>query len=207
MKLYYSNASPYSRKVRLAIFESGLESQLEWVLVNPFGVDTADLIEVNPLEKIPALLLDNGKALYDSPVICHFLDELADSRSLIPSDTHLRLSTLRWEALADGLTDTAYNLVMERRRAANEQSLTWKARWAADILRVLQHIEATLDELGEELTLAHLALASAIGYLDFRLPEALYESGCPDIVVCPNTLAWYEVFKTRPAMQNTQPHD
>ena len=213
MKLYYSNTSPYSRKVRLLIREKGVESLIEEILVNPFGEDSENkkLLMANPLGKIPTLILDNGTALYDSPVICRYLDSLeslADTNSLITGDDKQQLSILRWEAMADGLTDATYNIAIERKRPANEQSSTWIDRWSSEIKRTLLHIEKHLDEINSSgqsnLTLAHLALASAISYLELRFPEGLLESEASQVAVAPKTLAWYKQFKTRPAMQTTQ---
>ena len=207
MKLYYANKSPYSRKVRLVIINKSLENQVKEILVDPFANDNPSFLAANPLGKIPTLIFDNEKALYDSPVICHYLDGLSEINRLIPKDKTQGLNVLRWEALADGMIDAAYNLAMERRRPANEQSASWIARWSKEILRVLEYIETHYHELGNTLTLAHLSLASAIGYLDFRLPEILYDSACPQVSHCPNILTWYEVFKTLPAMQATRPYD
>ena len=203
MKLYYSNTSPYSRKVRLVVREKGLEAKMEEVLVNPFSDDKDGLIAANPLGKIPTLLLDNGTALYDSSVICEYLDGLTDNPMLIPAknvDTSAnRFNVLRWQATADGMTDAAYNLVMESRRAKEDQSQQWMSNWATEITRVLVYIESHINELNDSdnPTLAHLALASAISYLEFRLPENLSDS------IGSNTMDWYESFKTRPAMQDT----
>ena len=207
MKLYYSNTSPYSRKVRLVIAEKGLGDQVEGILINPFNHDNADFSAANPLGKIPVLVLDNGKAVFDSPVICHYLDGLSDTSQLIPQETIQKVDVLCWEALADGLIDATYNIVMERKRVKEEQSASALSNWSDEILRTLESVETRFSELKGDVTLAHLALASAIGYLDFRLSEILYVSACPQVTVCPNTLEWYEAFKTRPAMQATQPYD
>jgi glutathione S-transferase len=209
MQLYYSSTSPYSRKVRLCLFEKGIADQVDEILVNPFADETSSaenkaLISANPLSKIPTLITDSGDAIFDSRVICQFIDNLAGNISLIPKDKAAHLATLRWEAIADGLTDAAYNLVIERRRPAEEQSPTWIANWSADIQRTLQYIEKHLNELDGDISLAYLALAAAISYLDFRLPETLYQSAFPQVAVCPDTLDWYQAFKTRPAMQATK---
>ncbi len=209
MKLFYANASPYSRKVRMVVIEKGLTSRVETVLVDPFGNENSnenqELIAANPLGKIPTLLLDSGSALYDSPVICHYLDDFNNSPYLIPDDETQRLDVLRWEALADGIMDAAYNMVMERRRPSEEQSASWMARWSAEIQRALEYVDNHLDELSEELSLAHIALGTAIGYLDFRLSTLLYDSACPQVAIAPNVLSWYQAFQTRPAMQATRP--
>ncbi|MEE9303661.1 MAG: glutathione S-transferase N-terminal domain-containing protein [Thiotrichaceae bacterium] len=207
MKLYYSDTSPYSRKVRLVIIEKGLDDDIQKIKINPFE-DNPELWAVNPLGKIPALELDYDETLFDSPVICRYLDRLSKTVTtplLIPSDGWSEWDILRWEALADGMTDAAYNLVMERRRPSAEQSKEWIARWASDIHRVLSEIESRIDELDNHFTLAQLALGAAVGYIDFRLAEMLYESVCPQVAKYPAIQAWYEVFKTRSSMIATKP--
>ncbi len=209
MKLYYSTTSPYSRKVRLFARESNLDSQIEEIIVNPFADDKDALITANPLGKIPTLILDNGKALYDSPVICYYLNSLLDHSRLIPTTQYL--DVLRWQAMTDGLTDATYNIAIERRaRPEEEQSPKWIANWSTEIQRTLEHIEAHLNELenfGSDITLAHLSLASAISYLELRLPEALYKPEQPQVNIYPKIMNWYENFKTRPSMLDTQLHD
>lgn len=198
MKLFYSPTSPYARKVRMLAIEKGLDACIESVTVD-VSQPTPELLTTNPLGKVPALLLDNGEAIFDSPVICRYLDSLANP-PLIPSAGWQQWEVLRWEALADGLTDAAYNLVMEQRsRPENERSPRAMERWTTEITRTLHYLETRMETLGEELTLAHIALAAAVGYLDFRLPPLLRESGCKQL------LGWYDSFRERPAMQTTVP--
>lgn len=204
MKLFFSHTSPYSRKVRLVIIEKGLDEQVKGVLVNPADAPP-ELHAANPLGQIPTLLLDDGEALFDSPVICRYLDSLAAQSPLIPRAGWRQWKVLRWEALADGITDVAYNLVMERRRPASEQSASWIAHWSASIGHVLANMEQKVDELGSEMTLAHLTVGSAVGYVDFRCPELLYGAECPQVAAYPQLLAWYEAFKTRHSMMATRP--
>ena len=198
MKLYYSHTSPYSRKVRLLIYEKGLHDQVMQILCNPFD-DTAELKAANPLGKIPTLIMDNGEALFDSPVICEYLDCLGTNSRLVPESGQERWQTLRWEALADGMTDAAYNMVMEKRRPEQEQSNKWATLWSEEILRSLHHIEHNLPTLPDQITLAQLALAAAIGYLEFRLPELLTASECV------LAKSWYAHFKDRESMMETRP--
>jgi glutathione S-transferase len=191
----------------LVIAEKNLQNKVQELPVNPFQ-SNPDLEAANPLRKIPTLILNNGEALFDSPVICHYLDDLSDETPLIPqNNNNLKWSILRWEALADGIMDAAYNVVMERLRPNEEQSASWIARWSEEIQLSLQHIENSIHELGKEPTLAHLALGAAIGYVDFRLSGLLYESEYPQVAIAPNTLTWYEAFRTRPSMLDTQPFD
>ncbi len=206
MKLYYSTTSPYSRKVRLFTRESKLDSQIEEIIVNPFSDDKDELVQANPLGKIPTLVLANGKALYDSPVICAYLNSLLDHSNLIPTTQYL--DVLRWQAITDGLTDATYNIAIERRtRPKEEQSPKWISNWSTEIQRTLEHIETQLKALDSDITLAHLSLASAISYLELRLPEALYKSENPKVIAYPKIMSWYENFKTRPSMLDTRLHD
>jgi len=204
MKLYYTKTSPYSRKVRLVIREKGLEHLVEEIVVDPFR-DDPELQAVNPLGKVPALRLDDGETLFDSPVICQYLDGLTELCPLLPAAGWERWSTLRWEALADGIADAAYNMVMERRRPAPEQSPSWIGHWSREIQRALDELERRIPELNGDPTLAQLAVGAAVGYLDFRVPELLYEAQSPQVAAFPRLQTWYETFATRPSMAATRP--
>lgn len=198
MKLFYSPTSPYARKVRMLAIAKGLDAQIELLSVN-VSVEQPELFAANPLGKVPSLLLDDGEALFDSPVICRYLDSLSGA-PLIPTLGWSQWQVLRWEALADGLMDASYNLVMEQRsRPEHERSPNAMARWRTEIERTLAHIEKQLDTLSDELNHAHIALGAALGYLEFRLPELLQQAGGA------NTLAWYGEFRELPMMQETMP--
>lgn len=198
MKLFYSPTSPYARKVRLLAIEKGLDTLIETV-----KIDTAnpapELLNANPLGKVPALWLDNGETIFDSPVICRYLDNLKQPY-WIPREPTAEIEVLRWEALADGLTDAAYNLVMEQRsRPEQERSSRAMERWTTEITRTLQYIETHMATLPSGTTLAPLALAAALGYLDFRLAHLLRSEQHPQL------LTWYDTLRESPAMQATQP--
>ena len=197
MRLFYSKTSPYSRKVRLVIHEKGLQNTIISVACNPFD-EVPELEAANPLGKVPTLILDDGSSLYDSPVICAYLDSLTPGR-LIPESGRERWNVLRWEALCDGVVDATYNIVMERRRDTQEQSAGWIEQWKTQVIRTLNHIEATIDMLPSQVTLAQLALGTALGYLEFRLPDLDWRSRCPALA------AWYGDFSVRDTMQHTLP--
>jgi len=197
MKLFYSGTSPYSRKVRLVIHEKGLTQAVTCVACNPFE-NTPDLEANNPLGKVPTLVLDDGSPLYDSPVICEYLDTLTADR-LLPASGMARWSVLRWQALCDGILDAAYNIVMERRRPAQAQSTDWIAQWETQIRRSLDAVHGSLGTLPERISLAQLSLGASLGYLDFRLSGLGWRHRCPALT------AWYEDFSARDAMQRTQP--
>ena len=197
MKLFYSKTSPYSRKVRMMIHEKGLQQAITSVTCNPFD-EVPELGAANSLGKVPTLILDDGSSLYDSPVICAYLDTLTPGR-LIPESGRERWNVLRSEALCDGILDATYNIVMERRRDTQEQSAGWIVQWKSQVSRSLDHIEASIGMLPNQVTLAHLALGAALGYLDFRLSDLGWRSQCPALA------AWYGDFSVRDAMQNTRP--
>jgi len=197
MKLFYSVTSPYARKTRLVAREKGLQDQIKEIACNPHE-KVPGLSEANPLGRVPTLVLDDGSGLFDSPVICQYLDSLSDSPRLIPKSGPRRWEVLRWEALADGVMDAAYDSVMEGRRPLNEQSPDWIGRWQDEIHTALDAIELDLASLPNKLRLSHLALAAALDYLDFRLPNLAWRKGRP---TCES---WYDEFARRPCMLETR---
>jgi glutathione S-transferase len=198
MRLYYSETSPYARKVRLVVREKHLCDRVQELVSNPFD-DPPELTAANPLGKVPALVLDNGDSLFDSPLLCAYLDSLSPDPRLIPEAGPERWRVLRWEALSDGILDAAYNLVMERRRPQGDSSLDWMQRWIKEIGRSLNQVETQIGGLPSTLSLSQLALGSALGYLDFRLPDLAWRGGRE------GSAAWYKGFAERPSMLETWP--
>ena len=168
MKLIFSPASPFVRKVRVVIDESGLTDQ-----VTPVPVQTSPLVtdpaarNANPLGKIPALVLDDGKSLFDSRVICRYLNDISGA-GLYPAERIWDVLTL--EALADGIMEAAVLMVYEGRlREAENRSVTWvEAQWEK-ITHALDALERQeFAAMQGDLNIAHLATACALDYLDFR---------------------------------------
>jgi glutathione S-transferase len=197
MKLLFSPTSPYVRKVRIVALEKGIASEIEIVPASPFDAD-GPVVAANPLSKIPALILEDGTALYDSPVICEYLDCLGAGPRLLPPNGQARWSALRLQALADGVLDAAFSSVMELRRPETERSADWIQRWRSAISR---SVLAASDMLTapDAWGLGEISLACALGYVDFRLP---------DIVWRPNAAllaAWYERQLPRASFAATAP--
>lgn len=197
MKLYFANTSPYARKARVVLSEKGLEDRVDAVFQNPFE-DSPELTAANPLKRVPALLTDEGRAIFDSPVICAFLDDIGDGPSLIPGDAS-RWSVLTGEAMTDGILDAAFAIVMERRRDEPQRSEMWLGRWSDAIDRTLDTVEQNLSPFKGDITLTQIGLGCALGYLDFRLPDLAWRPNRPSLE------AWYEAFAQRPSMQSTVP--
>jgi len=200
MQLFYSTTSPYVRKVHVMAIEKGLAEQIALVPCNPHAPGP-ELLAANPLGRIPTLLRDSGEALFDSPVICEWLDQQGDGPTLVPPAGADRWTVLRVAALADGIMDDAVALVMERRRPAVEQSASTQAMRLNAIRRGLAWLEAQPEWLAGPLSLAQIAVACALGYLDFRLPELGWTGEQSSLA------AWYPGFAQRPAMQATLPRD
>jgi len=200
MKLYFANTSPYARKVRIAIIEKGLDDHVDLILRNPFE-DHDDLKSANPLGKVPALVTTDGQALFDSSVICAYVDALKDQISLIPNGSPQRWSILRNAALADGILDATFAIVMERRRPEVQQSSMWLERWAAVISRSVDVVESSLEEFTGDISMAQIGLGVALGYLDFRLPDIWWRNSHQD------TSSWFTNFNARLSMQQTSPEN
>ena len=198
MKLYWSPASPYARKVRATAREKGLADRIEEVTVET-SQDPAGLIAANPLGKVPALALDDGTTLFDSPVICAWLDAQGDGPALVPAAGPDRYRVLRAEALADGIMDLAVGLIMERRKPEDERSPTTAARWRGQLSRALDAVPGEVAVLPEDLTLGHLALAVALAYVEFRHPDIAWRDGRPELTT------WFEALATRPSLAETAP--
>lgn len=170
MQLLFSPTSPYVRKVRVFAIEKGLDARIELKDANPWP-DPAAVSAFNPLGKVPALVLDDGSALYDSPVICEYLDSLVPDRPLIPASGPARWRTLRQQALADGILDAAVSIVLERRRSAAERSAAAQQRAADAIRRSVATLGAELEPATNAFDLGQISLACALDYLEFRLAD------------------------------------
>ena len=200
MQLFYSTTSPYVRKVRVTAIEKGLAGRIDLRLADAHGVDEP-LRAANPLSRIPTLILDDGSTLYDSPVICAWLDGHGEGPQLIPPAGAEHWAVRRTEALADGMLDDAVAVVMEGRRAEAQQDLARQTLRIEALQRACTRLDVDLLRLPSALTLGHIAAGCALGYLDFRLPQIDWRSAHPRLS------AWYQHFAERPAMVETVPVD
>ena len=200
MKLYDGAASPFCRKVKLLIAELERTELVEIIpaLGNPVAPGSMPLAE-NPLGKIPCLIQDSMPALYDSRVICRYLNDLWDG-GLYPTGPAL-WSTLTLEATADGMMEAAVLVIYEGRcREEGERSEAWVVAQKDKISRALQALEARwLSHLAGPVDMGVLGVAAALGYLDFRMPDWDWRGGHPGLAT------WYDAFAKRPAMLSTQP--
>lgn len=179
--------------------EAGVADDLELETTNPWDPNT-DIAGNNPIGKIPALVLPDGRVLFDSPVICEYLDSLNKGSPLYPSSKAARWLALTRMALADGLMDAAILRRRELMRSEGEQSPSWIERQVAVVKRSLDAMEAEAGSYsGVDIGLLTIAIAS--GYMDFRWPELDWRKNHSRLA------AWYEEFSKRPSMRDTEPHE
>jgi glutathione S-transferase len=202
MKLYFSPTSPFARKVRLTLLELKID-KVTPVVINPW-TDTG-LRNLNPLSQVPTLLLDDDTALYDSAVICEYLNDLAGG-DIVPRGGAERWHSLRRLALADGLAEATVRCFLQLKRPEHERHSDIIERQQQAIDAVLHAFEdeplpvpSALPGTEDVPLIGELALASALGYLDLRMPQKNWRNGHPDLA------EWFEVFSKRPSMRATEP--
>lgn len=200
MKLRFSPTSPYVRKVCVVALETGLFARLDLAPTNVWAADT-DIGRDNPLGKVPALATDGGEVLFDSPVICEYLDSLHDGVKLFPAAGGARWTALRRQALGDGMLDASVLRLLESRRKETERSSAWLDRQRTAVERALDALEDEAADLGHGVTIGHIAIGCALGYIDFRFAADNWRHRRPALT------AWYEEFARRPSMMRTVPKD
>jgi glutathione S-transferase len=182
MKLIGSLPSPFTRKARIVAAEKRIdyvwEAQNVWAPENPVP-------DYNPLGKVPVLVLDDGTALYDSRVICEFLDSVSPIGKLIPADNRERIEVRRWEALADGVLDAGVLARLEGQRPAGERSQGWIDRQLGKVSRGLDAMDIQIGSrqwcCGNAFTLADIAVGACVGWLDFRFPQLEWRKDRPNL--------------------------
>jgi glutathione S-transferase len=197
MKLIGTLNSPYVRKARLVLLEKNIPHQF---LVDAPREPGSQVARVNPLGRIPALILDDETCVFDSPVIAEYADSLNDTPVLIPrADALARMRVKRWEALADGIMDSAVLVRTERIRPAEKQEADNIVRPNDAITRALAFVSDQLGQRkwceGSSISLADLALASALIYLDLRQAERDWRGAHP------NLAAWFARISERPSVR------
>ena len=201
MKLHWSPRSPFVRKVMIVAHERGIADRLHCVrTLAEMTTPHAELMKDNPLSKIPTLVLDDGMVLYDSPVICEYLDALDGDPNLFPQHGPERMIALRRQALGDGFLDMLVLARNERMRA--QPSRAHLASTATRTAATLDHLERDADALAASpFSIGHIAIGCALAYLDFRFAERDWRRGHPRLA------DWHASFAVRPSVQATLPLD
>ena len=182
MKLIGSNSSPYVRKVRVVFAEKKIEYRYE--LEDVWSPDSR-LQSINPLGKVPTLIMDDGAALFDSRVIAEYLDNLTPVHKLVPANGRARVEVKIWEVLADGLLDAAVLVRLEQLRTDSQRSPSWIARQMSKVEASLQAMSNALADkawcVDGRYSLADISLGCALGYLDFRFPALGWRAQCSNL--------------------------
>ena len=170
MKLLSAGPSPFGRKVKIVAALKRVTDDISVEMVDTAAADTSALTAQNPLGKIPVLILADGTTLYDSAVICEYLDSLNAAPRLFPGSGLERWKVLRMGALADGIMEAALAMVYEKRyRSEDKWVQSWLDRQQGKIDAALAHLEADPPLWSAHPDYGHVAIACALGYLDFRL--------------------------------------
>lgn len=196
MKLMHSATSPYVRKVMACAIARGIDGQIELVATDG-NASPPHLLAVNPLSKVPALVTGDGVALYDSPVICEYLDSVGDAVALFPPSGRARWRALRFQAMGDGIMDAAVLRRGEMLRASEPGRDQVMARQKAAVQRTLAALEP--DPPHRVLDIGAIAVACALGYLDFRFG---HEPWRPDH---PQLAGWLDEMNLHPGLARTAP--
>jgi len=198
MKLFSSPTSPFVRKVRILLIEKGATSLVTEVTVSAM-TDPAELHAANPLGKVPALETDDGTTLFNSPLICQYLDEKLPGRKLLPTIGDEYWNVMRLLTIGDGMSEAAFSLTMEKNRPETERSAMWMGRWERAITRSLDLLEKEATDLEADLNLGQIAVGCALGYLDFRHGNLEWRTGRPALA------AFYDELSARPSFKETVP--
>lgn len=200
MKIFYAAASPFVRKCLVAAHELGLRERLELLpaAAHPVNRDRT-IVAYNPLGKVPTLITDDGTVLYDSRVICEYLNALGDGH-LIPPEGPARWSVLVEQSLADGIMDAA--VLARYETAVRPENLCWSDWTAGQLDKVscgLAELERHAKGFYDRVDFGTIAVGCALGYLDFRFASLAWREKFPD------TSAWFERFGARDSMAATRP--
>ncbi len=200
MKLYYSPTSPYVRKVSIVAIETGLADKIERINKTVSPVARDELVAAsNPLAKVPTLLTDDGMALYDSRVICEYLDALGGGK-LFPASGAARWTALTRQALGDGLLDAA--LLVRYEGFLRPEPVRW-ADWSQGqmkkVIGSLEEIERQAASFGDGIDIGLISIACALGYLDFRYADMKWQDSYK------TAAAWAAKFNERAALKSTLP--
>ncbi|PVZ10513.1 MULTISPECIES: glutathione S-transferase family protein [unclassified Pseudomonas] len=201
MTLHWSPLSPFVRKVMCCLHERGLASRVQCIRTKVSSqAPNLGLIGDNPLIRIPTLVLGDGQALFDSVVICEYLDSLDGPPTLYPSSGAARWQALRWQALGDGLCDTLIGWRHERDRPSDQQNPALLNAAQVKVDATLDRLEAEVGDLNRaEFGIGHIAVGCALGYLGVRFTAMPWRDGRPGLS------QWHAAFEGRPSALITRP--
>lgn len=201
MKLFFSPASPYVRKVLVVASELGLADRIEKLpsAASPIKADQTIVVH-NPTGKVPTLLTDDGMSLFDSRVICEYIDSIDGTQRIFPAAGPARWNALREQAIGDGLLDAA--LLARYEGFMRPEELRWEAWTTGQLTKIdvsLAAIEAVADSFGDRVDIGTITIGCALHYLDFRFAHRPWREANP------RAAAWFERFSQRESMKASSP--
>ena len=201
MKLFFAPSSPFARKVLVCAHELGLSERVEIIRAGAHPINrNRDIVAENPLGQVPTLLTDEGLAVYDSRVICEYLDQIGGGK-LFPRDA-TRWQPLLEQSAADGLLDAALLCRYEELVRPEElRYAPWLDGQLDKIATALAQFEEWLPGFGNRFDIGTITIGCALGFLDFRFSDLDWRVGRDGLA------AWFAAFDARPAMEKTRPHD
>lgn len=197
MKIYASHPSAYSRKVRVLALELGLPA-IEFIDQAPRDNATG-FFTLNPLARIPVLVTDKDTLLYDSPVICDYLNALAGGSELIPAGGAARWDALRRQALGDGVLDVGLPLRYDTMLPKPQQNQDNMERYRATMNRTMDALEREPATASGVFDIGAISIACMLGWIDFRFPDWGWKSTRPALA------AWHAAMEARPSFVQTRP--
>ncbi|WP_423200024.1 MULTISPECIES: glutathione S-transferase family protein [unclassified Cupriavidus] len=201
INLFWSPRSPFVRRVLVTAHELGIADRVHRIdtSVSMTGCND-ELMRLNPLNKIPTLVFEDGSTLCDSAMICDYLADTVPASTLVPADAAGKRQSAQWHALGHGLTDLLVLWVNELRRPESLRSAQIMAAWNAKAAATLKRLDQDAAALTQApLTPGHIAIACALGYLDFRFAERPWRQEAPALA------RWFETFDQRASMRETAP--
>ena len=200
MQLRTSGTTPYGRKVMLVVHELKLTDKIE-IMAPVRDKWIQGISPENPLGKVPTLITADGLVLYDSIVICEYLNDLAKGK-LFPASGTAKYKALRLHALADGILEAAIAQRIETHmRPAHLQWTDFLSRQRNSVDNSLKVTEQLVKEFNKEPTIGELSIAAALGYLDFRFPQDNWHKSYSQLDI------WYQEISKRPSMKATMPKE
>jgi glutathione S-transferase len=198
MEIKFSGLSPYVRKVMVVAHELGVAERLTITKIN-VREEQPKITPYNPLGKVPALITDDGRILFDSVVICEYLDTEFGGHRLLPASGAKRWQVMTTAALADGLIDAAVLIRNERLRPPDRQSNDWIAHQLRKVIGALDQLERDMPALRDDFDLSHVGIGCGLGYVTLRVDEV------PELSRWPQLQSWYATTSQRPSFQRTVP--
>ena len=198
MKGYATINSPFARKVRMAAIETGQPDLIQWRMLS--RTERAEQVPaINPLGKVPVVVLDSGEALYDSPVICAYMDSRHDGAKLIPAEDNERWRVLGLEALGDGLAEAVIAVALEQAKPEADRSQTVIGRQGGKVASALASLDGQAASFREPVSMGEIAVACALGYMELRNISPSWRDDHPALG------GWYRRMGERPSFAETAP--